>query len=209
LGSHSGAGGDADEGSHTQSYYFGPSTVAVSCISGMIDNGYFTKGMGREPREETVSEPNADKVVVFEEFFSSGLRMPPHPVFADILLKFQVQIHQLTPNATVQFSKYSWVVTSFGGIPSVVGFAKRYELHYQPRKIEDDRVEEQGQYGCLNFHSKRGSQRSMLTVAIKNKWSKAWTQAWFHCRVPLLRSPSPDEVKAYMPCTPIWQGWIL
>jgi hypothetical protein len=40
--------------------------------------------------EETVPEPNSDEVVVFEEFFTAGLRMPPHPLLAVILLKFQV-----------------------------------------------------------------------------------------------------------------------
>jgi tRNA A37 threonylcarbamoyladenosine synthetase subunit TsaC/SUA5/YrdC len=59
----------------------------------MIDNSYFADGMGCEPRDETVPEPNGDEAVVFEEFFTTGIRMPPHPVLADILLKFQVQIH--------------------------------------------------------------------------------------------------------------------
>jgi hypothetical protein len=63
----------------------------------MIDIGYFAEGLGREPGEETVLEPHPDEAMVFEEFFTTGLRMPPHPVLADILLKFQIHIHQLTP----------------------------------------------------------------------------------------------------------------
>jgi hypothetical protein len=86
-------------------------------------------------------------------------------------------------------------VTSFRGIPFAKGFAKRYELHYQLRKIDVDGVEVQGQYGCLNFHAKRGNQWAKLTVAVKNKWSGAWTQAWFYCMVPLVRSPSPGRGK--------------
>jgi hypothetical protein len=134
----------------------------------MIDSGYFSEGMGHEPGEETVPEPNPDKVVVFE-FFTAGLQMPPHLVLSNILLNFQVQIHQLTPNAIVQLSKYIWVVTSFGGVPWAEGFAKRYELHYQPRKIEVDGVEVQGQYGCLNFHVKcGGSERDLLLLSRTN-----------------------------------------
>jgi hypothetical protein len=75
-------------------------------------------------------------------------------VLADILLKFLVWIHQLTCNAIDQLSKYILVVTSFGGVPSAERFAKRYELHYQLRKMEVDGVEVQGQYGCINFHAK-------------------------------------------------------
>jgi hypothetical protein len=68
AGSRSEAGDVSDEGSRSQSFYFGPSTVTVSQIRGMIDNGYFDESMGREPGEETVPKPNANEVVVFEEF---------------------------------------------------------------------------------------------------------------------------------------------
>jgi hypothetical protein len=75
----------------------------------MIGSGYFAEGMGYEPREVTVPEPHPDEAVVFEKFFSASLRMPPHPVLVDILLKFQVQIHQLTPNAIVQLlNTFGW-----------------------------------------------------------------------------------------------------
>jgi hypothetical protein len=89
-----------------------------------------------------------------------------------MLLKFQVLIHQLTPNAIVQLSKYIWVVSSFDGVPFAEGFMKRYELHYQPRKMDVDGVELLLQYGCLNFQAKRGGQRAKLTVAVKNNWSR-------------------------------------
>jgi hypothetical protein len=80
--------------------------------------------------------------------------MPPHPVLACILLKFQVQLHQLTPNTIAQLSKYCWAVTSIRGVPSANGFAKRYELQYQPKRMEIDRDVMQAQFGCLNFHVK-------------------------------------------------------
>jgi hypothetical protein len=86
-----------DEGSYTWSYLFGPSTVMVKHIQGMIDNGYFAEGMGHEHGGETVLEPQANEAVIFEEFFTARLRMPPHPFLSDILLKFQVQLHQLLP----------------------------------------------------------------------------------------------------------------
>jgi hypothetical protein len=54
--------------------------VIVSRIHGMVDNGYFTDGMGHEPGEETIPEPNVDEAMVFKEFFSTGLRIPLHPL---------------------------------------------------------------------------------------------------------------------------------
>jgi hypothetical protein len=153
----------------------------------MIDNGYFG--------EETVPEPHEDEAMLFEEFCTARLRMPPHPVLTDILLKYQIQIHHITPNAIVQLLKYIWAVTSFGGVLSAEGFAKRYELHYQPRKMDVDDVEMVGQYGCINFQAKRETQRSKLIVAVKNKWIVSWPQEWFYCKVSLIRSPSPRRDK--------------
>jgi hypothetical protein len=77
-----------------------------------------------------------DEAVIFEDFFATSLDMPPHPTLANILLKFQAQLHQLTPNAIAQLSNYFWAVGSFSGVPSGDAFVKWYELHYQPKKVE-------------------------------------------------------------------------
>jgi hypothetical protein len=92
---------------------------------------------------------------MFKEFFTVGLQMPPHPVLTDILVKFCVQIHLLNPNAFAQFSKYFWVVISFGGKPSGDGFVKHYELHYQPKKVGADGGEKYHQLSCIKFHGRR------------------------------------------------------
>jgi hypothetical protein len=102
--------------------------------------GYFIEGSAREPGEEVVPYPDDDEAVVIEEFFTTGLWMPPQPTLTDILLKFQVQLHQLTLNAFAQFSQYFWVVLSFGSKPCGDSFMKCYELHYQPKKVDADGV---------------------------------------------------------------------
>jgi hypothetical protein len=49
---------------------------------------------------------------------------------------------------------------------------KRYDLHYQPKKMEVDVAILNAQFGCLNFHAKRyKNYRAKLTVHVKNKWS--------------------------------------
>jgi hypothetical protein len=40
-----------------------------------------------------------------------------------------MQIHQLTPNVMAALVKYVWVVSSYGGEPSVEVFAKKYCMH--------------------------------------------------------------------------------
>jgi hypothetical protein len=90
--------------------------------------------MGAQGRD--YSEACYDEVVVFEEFITAELRMPPHPALTNILHKFWVQLHQLNPDAIAQLSKYFWVVLRFDGKPTSDGFAKCYELHYQSKKVE-------------------------------------------------------------------------
>jgi hypothetical protein len=60
--------GESDRGSHNCSCYFGPSTVTVSGIREMSDQGYFIKGGARAPGEETIPESESDGAVIFEEF---------------------------------------------------------------------------------------------------------------------------------------------
>jgi hypothetical protein len=83
----------------TQSFDFRTSLVTVSRIRQLESLCYFAEGSVRETGAETVPELNPDEVVVFEEFFGTGLRMLPHPAFTEILLKFWVQLHQVTLNA--------------------------------------------------------------------------------------------------------------
>jgi hypothetical protein len=64
------------------------STITVGKIKEMEEKCYFPEGEARAPGDETVQEPNGDKAVVYEDFFIAGLRMPPHPALANILLRF-------------------------------------------------------------------------------------------------------------------------
>jgi hypothetical protein len=64
---------------------------------------------------------------------------------------------------------------------------KRYELHYQPKKVETPEGQKFAQYRCLNFHAKRDGWPK-LSLAIKNKWSLGWMKASFYCHVTCLRS---------------------
>jgi hypothetical protein len=86
----------------------------------------------------------------------------------------------------MQLSKYFWAVMSFGGTPTSDGFAKRYELHYQLKKMEADGAILDAQFSYLNFHGEwyKGS-GVKLTVAMKNNWVAGWMKAWFYCKVPV------------------------
>jgi hypothetical protein len=96
----------ADEGLHT--YCFWALTITVSCIHEMVALNNFGDGDACVLEEETILEPSDDKVMVFEEFSTTGLWMPPYLTLAKILLKFRAQLHQLTPNTIAKLLKYFW-----------------------------------------------------------------------------------------------------
>jgi hypothetical protein len=156
---------------------FGVSRMSSVRVQDMQQLGYFGGGVARVPGTEEVPEPEGE-LVVFEAFFAAGLRLPAHQFVGEVLRRFNVQIHQLTPNAVVALSKYVWVTTSYGGQPSVEVFAKYYCLHWQKRMIGNKIA----QFGSCTFTPKTGK-TSMevveLVTCARNKWGN-WYEFWFY-----------------------------
>jgi hypothetical protein len=156
---------------------FGVSRMSSVRVQDMQRLGYFGGGVAHVPGTEEVPEPEGE-LVVFEAFFAAGLRLPAHRFVGEVLCRFNVQIHQLTPNAVVALSKYVWAMTSYGGQPSVEVFAKYYCLHWQKRMIGN----EVAQFGSCTFTTKTGK-TSMEVVELvpcaRNKWGN-WHEFWFY-----------------------------
>jgi hypothetical protein len=156
---------------------FSVSRISSVRVQDMQQLGYFGGGVGRVPGAEEVPEPE-DELVVFEAFFTAGLCLPAHRFVSEVLQKFEVQVHQLTPNVVVALAKYVWATTSYGGQPSVEVFAKQYCLHWQKRKIGHKIA----QFGSCTFTLKSGK-TSMEVVELvpcaRNKWGN-WWDYWFY-----------------------------
>jgi hypothetical protein len=151
---------------------FDVSRMLSVCMQDMQQLGYFGGGVGRVPGAEDVPEPEGE-LVVFEAFFTAGLRLPAHRFVSEVLQKFEVQVHQLTPNAVVALAKYVQVHQS-----SVEVFAKQYCLHWQKRKIGHKIA----QFGSCTFTPKSGK-TSMEVVELvpcaHNNWGN-WWDYWFY-----------------------------
>jgi hypothetical protein len=96
---------------------FGKSTISEGDMPKMMNLGYFSeakKELVRFGGEETTPKPGKDEVVVFKSFFKAGLRFPLNRMIADVLKKFGIYLHQLTPNAIVRLSVYIWALRSQG-----------------------------------------------------------------------------------------------
>jgi hypothetical protein len=79
---------------------FGKSTVTAEDLVLMKKLEYFGENDDKLVRfagEEVIPEPKDDKVVVFRSFFRAGLRFPLYKMIGEVLKKFEIYLHQLTP----------------------------------------------------------------------------------------------------------------
>jgi hypothetical protein len=147
---------------------FGVSRIPSVRVQDMQQLGYFGNGVGRVPGAEEIPKPEGE-IVVFEEFFIAGLRLPAYRFVAEVLQKYEVQIHQLTPNVVVALAKYVWAVTSYGGQPSVEVCAKNYCLYWQKRKTGSKIA----QFGSCTFTPRTGKTSAEVVELVpcaRNKW---------------------------------------
>jgi hypothetical protein len=152
---------------------FGVSRISSVRVQDMKQLGYFGNGVGRVPRAEEILEPEGE-ILVFEAFFTAGLRLPAHRFVVEVLQRFEVQIHQLTPNAVVALAKYVWAVTSYGGQPSIEVFAKNYCLHWQKRKVGNKIAQFASRHNlnhCLMRHNTHQMAFQCPVELIPEQWS--------------------------------------
>jgi hypothetical protein len=156
---------------------FGRSTVTEDDMPKLMKLGYFSeakKELIRFGGEEITPKPKKDEVVVFKSFFKAGLRFPLNEMIADVLGKFGIYLHQLTPNAIVRLSVYIWALRSQGAEPLAKGFCRAHELHYQTKAREDGLHEN---FGCYNFAYRKDAKTPVISY--RTKWPAGWKTEWF------------------------------
>jgi hypothetical protein len=119
---------------------FGKSTISKADFSKMVKSGYFSedeKKLIRFGGEETTPKPEKDEIVIFKSFLKAGLRFPLNRMISDVLQKFGIYFHQLTPNAIVRLSVYNWALRSQAVEPFADSFCRVNELHYQTKARKD------------------------------------------------------------------------
>jgi hypothetical protein len=156
---------------------FGTSRISSVRVQEMQQLRYFSDGVGRVPGAEEIPEPEGE-LVVFEAFFIASLRLSAHRFVAEVLQRFDVQVHQLTPNVVVALAKYVWAVTSYDNQSFVEVFAKNYCLHWQKRKIRD----EIAQFGSCTFTPRTGKTLVEVVEIVPCAWNKwgNWWDYWFY-----------------------------
>jgi hypothetical protein len=102
----------------------------------MILHGVVDHSQVRAPPPNQGSpRPEPDEVVVFHDFFITGLRFPLNPVVVDIFRLFTVYLHQMTPTSLIRLNLFMWLAKTGRVKPSAEAFARVFRFHYQPKTI--------------------------------------------------------------------------
>jgi hypothetical protein len=73
----------------------------------MEEEGYFKVGQAKPPpMGETVPSLAQGYYVVFRDYFTYGLHLPPISFLRQVLQVFHLQIHHITPNGILTLSKF-------------------------------------------------------------------------------------------------------
>jgi hypothetical protein len=96
----------------------------------------------------------------------------------EVLEKFGIHLHQLTPNAIVRLSVYIWALRSQAVEPLAEAFCRVHELHYQT-KAREDRLHEN--FGCYNFAYWKDMKTPV--VSYRTKWPTGWKSEWFYVKI--------------------------
>ena len=159
---------------------FGRSIVKAEDLVLMKKLGYFGENddeLLRFAGEEVIPEPKEDEVVVFKSFFRVGPRVPLYEMIGQVLKKFEIYLHQLTPNAIVRLSVYIWALRSQGKSANAEGFCRVHELHYQTKARADGLHKN---FGCYNFAYREDTKAPV--IGYRTKWLTGWMNVWFYVK---------------------------
>jgi hypothetical protein len=160
---------------------FGKSTITEGDMAKLLKLGNFSEDNRELIRfgvEEGTPKPEKDEVVVFKSFFKAGLRFPLHGMIADVLERFGIHLHQLTPNAIVRLNVYIWALRRQEAEPLAEGFCRAHELHYQTKAREDGLHDN---FGCHNFAYRKDAKYPVISY--RTKWPAGWKSEWFYVKV--------------------------
>lgn len=181
------------ESGYPSTYFLGLSKMTEGSLDAMVEDGLMSNDtwlLCRSPDGEKVPKPEPYEAIVFRDFFVAGFRFPCEEFVSAVLLRYNLQIHHLTPNAFTCLGVYMMVLKMMGCELSLETFIRYYaaqlkeNILYNKRTEQDVRLE----FCSYNFVPVTGHGSVSIVPAYHNKWSD-WKSYWFYLRVC-----SDDEV---------------
>jgi hypothetical protein len=159
---------------------FRKSIVTEKDLDVMKKLGCFGEDEGKLIRfagEEVIPEPKENEVVVFRSFFRAGMRFPLFDMIGEVLKRFEIYLHPMTPNAIVRLSVYIWALRSQGKSVNAQGFCRAHELHY---KTKDRANGLHKNFGYYNFAYRKDTKA--LVIGYDTQWPTGWTSEWLYVK---------------------------
>jgi hypothetical protein len=118
--------------------------------------------------ENNVPLPEADEVVVFKSFMKVGIRFPLHKMLDEVLNRFEIYLHQLTPKALIKVRISIWVIKSQVLEPDADCFCNIHELSYQTKATGKEQYH--NNFRCYSFVY-RSDMRCRMPTFRKSGWA--------------------------------------
>jgi hypothetical protein len=128
---------------------FRKSTTKKGQIEAMKGKYFHDLSIVRAGGENIVPLPEADEVVVFKSFMKAGLRFPLHKMLVKVLKRFEIYLHQLTPEALIEVGVFIWAMRSQGMEPEANCFYNIHELSYQTKAVGKEQYH--NNFVCYSF----------------------------------------------------------
>jgi hypothetical protein len=157
---------------------FGKSTMKKGHVEAMKGTYFNDVSIVRIGGENIVSLPKKNEVVVFRSFMKGGLRFSLHKMLVEVLKKFEIFLHQLTPEALIKVGIFIWAIKSQGLEPDVDWFCNIHELSYQTKATGKEQYH--NNFGCYTFVYR--SDIWYLVPTFRKKWSGSWMKQCFYMK---------------------------
>jgi hypothetical protein len=109
---------------------FGKSTVKRGQIATMKGKYFCDTTIVSVGGDNIVPLPEVDEVVVYKGFMKADLRFPLHKMLVEVLKRFEIYLHQLTPKALIKIGVFIGAMRSQGLEPDVDCFCNIHKLSY-------------------------------------------------------------------------------
>lgn len=165
-------------------FYLGRSKVTHNLIQEYVNKDYLrplTPSSFRPPGDEVIPKPKPYEAVVFRDYFVAGLDFPLENFASEVLQRFKIQLHQLTPNAFARLSVFAMAMKMLGHAPNTDTFIRFYETQRKRSEVWDPIVEKKLplEFGAFNFVPKKTRNTITIVPTYRNKWPQ-WTKYWFY-----------------------------
>jgi hypothetical protein len=156
----------------------------------MKDKYFHDISVVRVERENIVPLPEADEVVVFQSLMKAQLHFPLHKMLVEVLKRFEIFLHQLTPEALIKVGVFIWAMRRQGLDLDTDCFYNIHELSYQTKAVGKEQYH--NNFGCYSF-AYRSDVRHHVPI-FRKRWSGSWMKQWFYVKNNLVEREDVGDV---------------